>query len=577
LGEGGKAAAMSARAKRDRLDAGRKSWRKESATSSLHIYEQMRRDGLLPLLLQDYNELLNKVAPKYPDAAFSILDEMTKARVQPDEASFLALIRAAAAAGDAATKGPLILDEMQAHGVQPRLRSFVPLLESACDKRPAPDLPMVLGLCLRMRDAGVTPREEHVFGLLRALLLGDTARLGNSAGGLVWRAFGEVLRRDLLPHNLALSPRFAKGVLELMSEHQAEAGRRSVSAPLPGRPSLWSFLFSGRAAPAPVLHPAPVARRGSLGSVCGVAREVDLSPAGECPCCGHRARLLGLSPLEARTMRSNLMEIAARSDIDQHHNLKEFSEWLASRGGKPFTAVVDGANVAYSKQNHARGQFSFAQIQAVVDELLARGERPLIVLPRKYLREGVIVNHSIRAGRSSSPSAARSNPVSAEDEALRKLWAEKDMVYSPRFRWADDDWYWMYATLTQEGAFVVTNDEMRDHRLGLLGPREFRRWREKHVVRFDLGAGGGQWPNDDGLESPPPLDVTIVPTALFSRESQQVEGHPRHWHLPIGDRARDPGRSWLCLALPEGAAEGDAAEGGAVRALLEGLALPDQK
>ena len=41
----------------------------------------------------------------------------------------------------------------------------------------------------------------------------------------------------------------------------------------------------------------------------------------------------------------------------------------SKREGRPFTAIIDGANVAYYMQNFAGGSFNFHQIQFMVEAL----------------------------------------------------------------------------------------------------------------------------------------------------------------------------------------------------------------
>jgi hypothetical protein len=57
-----------------------------------------------------------------------------------------------------------------------------------------------------------------------------------------------------------------------------------------------------------------------------------------------------------------------------------------NREGKPYTAIVDGANVAYFGQNFEQGKFNYYQIQFLIDALESKGEHPLVVLPQKYTR-----------------------------------------------------------------------------------------------------------------------------------------------------------------------------------------------
>ena len=72
--------------------------------------------------------------------------------------------------------------------------------------------------------------------------------------------------------------------------------------------------------------------------------------------------------------------------------LREFSEWLDTRSGKPYTAIVDGANVAY----FGWGRVNVYQLMHMVNALERQGEHPLVVFPQKYtlqrfhLRQGII-------------------------------------------------------------------------------------------------------------------------------------------------------------------------------------------
>lgn len=57
---------------------------------------------------------------------------------------------------------------------------------------------------------------------------------------------------------------------------------------------------------------------------------------------------------------------------------------VSNREGKPFTAIVDGANVAYYMQNFEGGSFNYHQIQFMVETLEKMNENPLVIIPYKY-------------------------------------------------------------------------------------------------------------------------------------------------------------------------------------------------
>ena len=113
-----------------------------------------------------------------------------------------------------------------------------------------------------------------------------------------------------------------------------------------------------------------------------------------------------------------------------------------------------------------------------------------------------------------------------------------------------DDYYWMLASVSNQtvarehedlrvsihddGRFpglrpmLVTNDQMRDHKLELLEPREFRRWCSCHIVNYNISQyDESEW-EDRAIE--------FLPADFFSRE---IQGNPHQngkdivWHFPV--------------------------------------------
>ena len=239
------------------------------------------------------------------------------------------------------------------------------------------------------------------------------------------------------------------------------------------------------------------------------ARIVDIDDAtGCCPNCGGKLRQLLMTTEERARVRSALNEVVAASSQSQSKALRSFGEWLAChpspRGGstpqtsssssssyshptppeEEFVYIVDGANVAYHKQNFDEGKFSFKQIELVVNKLLTRvqpGERILVLIPYPYAQRVIPNSTKHKKGKKLSY-------LTAEDEGILEMLDREGMLYVVP-QWANDDWYWMYATVNEgrhRTARVVTNDLMRDHRLAFLEPRPFIRWRNSQVIRFDL-------------------------------------------------------------------------------------------
>jgi proteinaceous RNase P len=100
---------------------------------------------------------------------------------------------------------------------------------------------------------------------------------------------------------------------------------------------------------------------------------------------------------------------------------------------------------------------------------------------------------------------------------------------------SNDDWYWLYAAVASgDERFLVSNDEMRDHAFQMLpAPALFRKWKERHQVRFHMG---GSAAGSGGLELyfPPP----------FSTCAQNAVDDT-WWMIP-----KDDG-TWLCCVRRE--------------------------
>ena len=128
-----------------------------------------------------------------------------------------------------------------------------------------------------------------------------------------------------------------------------------------------------------------------------------------------------------------------------------------------------------------------------------------------------------------------------------------------------DDYFWMLASVSNQtnashrgdlsipvgddqGRFpgmrpmLVTNDQMRDHKLDLLKPREFRRWSSCHIVNYDISA----YDKDEWGEA---RHISFVPADSYSREIQMnlhKNGKDNVWHFPIGDST-----DWLCVWIKQ--------------------------
>jgi hypothetical protein len=304
-----------------------------------------------------------------------------------------------------------------------------------------------------------------------------------------------------------------------------------------------------------------------------IASRVRIDPSiGDCPRSGRTLRLIHLEETEREHLQESILALSRTVQLDFHQKqqtrtskppvraddgLSEFLKSLAERDGEPFTAIVDGPNVGYYMQNFESGKFSFHQIKFLVDSLERMGERPLVVLPQKYTRKYFMV--SIGYYDTTGP---RRQYLTAEELAIRDELIQSGKVYVVPQGFLDD-FYWILASIADQtksrkgkslyvapdnpagrwpGArpILLSNDQMRDHKIGMMEPMLFRRWHSNFIVNYNFAAFV------DG-ECPHP-EIGFRAADAFSRE---IQGNPMPdgsvaLHFPI----QETDDEWFCIRIP---------------------------
>lgn len=204
-------------------------------------------------------------------------------------------------------------------------------------------------------------------------------------------------------------------------------------------------------------------------------------------------------------------------------------------------------------QNFDQGCFNYHQLQFVVDALEKSNETPLIVLPYKYCSKSFNIHMGTKSFRQTL-----SND---EFQIIDKLHKNGQLYRVPAQ--CLDDYYWMLAsvsdqTLSRNGAnldvphdnkegrwpgtrpMLVTNDQMRDHKLGLMEPRLFRRWTSCYIVNYCFTA----FVKGESIDR----EISFSTADFFSREIQANETSTGiAWHFPVSDWSLD---DRLCVRIP---------------------------
>jgi hypothetical protein len=126
-----------------------------------------------------------------------------------------------------------------------------------------------------------------------------------------------------------------------------------------------------------------------------------------------------------------------------------------------YDTVIDGANVGFFKRGVLSGKkICFNQLFNLGNQLTTIGHNPLIILHQHHV-----------------------DTATVEEKEMLKI-NKVPMFIVPKG--GDDDWFWLYAALTNTKSLLVTNDEMRNHFHYMNFDSEFIDWKTTHVVRYDM-------------------------------------------------------------------------------------------
>ena len=120
-------------------------------------------------------------------------------------------------------------------------------------------------------------------------------------------------------------------------------------------------------------------------------------------------------------------------------SLLEFRKFL-NKNMKKYDTVLDGANVGFFQQGTNSGKvLNFRQIQMFVDKAVEMKRKVLLILHERHLRNISATNMDI----------------------LKDIKKKTISFFSPQGN--DDDMYWLYYSIVNPKAKIITNDEMRNH------------------------------------------------------------------------------------------------------------------
>lgn len=242
---------------------------------------------------------------------------------------------------------------------------------------------------------------------------------------------------------------------------------------------------------------------------------------GECSQCHSKLENHTFTNEHKDQLMKNIKEkiIAERDDRGVTNSFQNLLEFLQKSSSVDY--VIDGANVGYyglshwnpvsqkniKQKGYVDTSVNYQLIAKMIDLVIKQNKKPLVILHERHY----------------------SNPkISKEDKNLLEQW-EKDGILYLSSKILNDDICWMYASLYHK-AFVISNDQMRDHHFKMMSHKLFIRWKDMYRIPYRL----------DTRE----MELTLYYPLPYAQKIQYNE-QKKILHIPI--RNDSDKISWMCI------------------------------
>ena len=221
---------------------------------------------------------------------------------------------------------------------------------------------------------------------------------------------------------------------------------------------------------------------------------------GTCNICGNKLLSIDLNNNERSKLMANIKQEYVSTKKEEGFN--DFVRFLKKFGN--IDVLIDGCNVLFFKDRKITVN-SFIRINTIIEKFLKLNKKVLLILHRRhedYLDKSDLTKNEKQIAKN-----------------LLKKWKTSKIIYSTPYG-MNDDWFFLYGSIFNKKAKVVSNDLFRDHifkisEKTMLG-NTLSKWIDRNVIRYDFYKRNYKKLN---LKFP----------NKYSRNIQLINGK---WHLP---------------------------------------------
>ena len=400
------------------------------------------------------------------DEVLQVYEKTKEINEKPDEAFFTTAARVLLKL-DAFDKAMDVIKEMKDYGHMPRHRTYSPLLAKACEDPGRLHLARTIYQEMIAAQSSDLLFEDDVSVVVEACARSqrDPNTHSSSSDDATY-----AVDQDLLPVER----------LEWVEEVLRDCVKRATEPPSERLINAARDFFSAN------------------NPMCKDAKPQPLDAENRCQCCG--AAMKSVEP-DAEQLELILKQTEALAPLQTPAKKVDWEKFLGweQRNIQKFDTVVDGANISYFRASSTSDPDPrYNQADLVMTKLREMGRKPLLFFHARHFNK-------------------RGIPKDLENK-----WREANCLFVvPHGH--NDDVFWLHMSIKMGPRnWMVTNDQMRDHRFEMIQSTcAFARWKERHQTAYDV-----VW-----MEAEQKLVASVYPPLTYSVQIQCSDAGK--WHFPV--------------------------------------------
>ena len=142
-------------------------------------------------------------------------------------------------------------------------------------------------------------------------------------------------------------------------------------------------------------------------------------------------------------------------------NIQTFGKFKKFIKDFDYNIVLDGANIGFFNQGKNSGKvINFDQIMDFIDYVKSKDYKPLLILHSRHFKN-----------------------INDNDKKIVKSIMDSGCLFQTPSG-MDDDIFWLYSSIYKPGAYLITNDEIRNH-VFYMKLECLQDWKKYHVIKYN--------------------------------------------------------------------------------------------